>query len=73
MISLTINGKQVELAGPTPLTEYIESKGLANRAFAVAVNGEVIPREQHGTVTLNNGDRVEIVRPVGGGGSGDPF
>ena len=67
MISLTINGKTVELDGPTPLTEYLESSGLAGRRIAVAVNGDVIPREQHASVTLGDGDRVEIVRPVGGG------
>lgn len=67
MISLTINGKKVDLEGPTPLTAYLESEGLLGRQIAVAVNGDVIPRGQHASVTLEDGDRVEIVRPVGGG------
>ncbi len=67
MIALTINGKPVELDGPTPLTDYLKSKGLAGRQIAVAVNGDVVPREKHASVTLGDGDRVEIVRPVGGG------
>ena len=67
MIALTINGKPVELEGLTPLTEYLEDRGLAGRQIAVAVNGDVIPREQHASITLRDGDRVEIVRPVGGG------
>ena len=67
MISLTINGKRVELEGPTPLPEYLESNGLAGRQIAVAVNGDVVPRELHASVMLTAGDRVEIVRPVGGG------
>jgi len=70
MISLTINGKKVELKEPTPLTEYLAAKGLAGRQIAVAVNGDVVPREQHSSVTLSDGDRVEIVRPVGGGAQG---
>ena len=70
MISLTINGKKVELEGPTPLPEYLEGKGLAGRQIAVAVNGDVVPREQHDSVMLRAGDRVEIVRPVGGGAHG---
>ena len=70
MIALTINGKRVELDGPTPLTDYLESKGLAGRQIAVAVNGDVVPREKHPSVTLGDGDRVEIVRPVGGGAQG---
>jgi sulfur carrier protein len=67
MISLVINGKDVELQGPTPLPEYLKEKGFAGRQIAVAVNGEVVAREQHDSVVLNDGDRVEIVRPVGGG------
>jgi thiamine biosynthesis protein ThiS len=34
---------------------------------AVAVNREVTPRSDYGTVKLSEGDRVEIVRPMGGG------
>ena len=30
-------------------------------------NGTVLTREELGTVTLSQGDVVEIVRPVGGG------
>jgi len=70
MISLTINGKKVELEGPTPLTEYLADRGLAGRRIAVAVNGVVVRSEQHASVTLGEGDRVEIVRPVGGGTHG---
>ena len=72
MISLTINGKKVELEGPTPLTEYLAGMGLAGRRIAVAVNGAVVRSEQHASVTLGEGDRVEIVRPVGGGSHGPP-
>ena len=34
---------------------------------AVAVNREITPRHAYGAVTLKDGDRVEIVRPMGGG------
>jgi thiamine biosynthesis protein ThiS len=34
---------------------------------AVAVNREVTPKSTYGTVTLSEGDKVEIVRPMGGG------
>jgi thiamine biosynthesis protein ThiS len=36
---------------------------------AVAVNREVTPKSDYGTVKLSEGDRVEIVRPMGGGAS----
>jgi thiamine biosynthesis protein ThiS len=34
---------------------------------AVAVNREVTPKSTYATVALSEGDKVEIVRPMGGG------
>jgi thiamine biosynthesis protein ThiS len=67
VISLTVNGKTVELERPTPLMDYLEKLGVNARAVAVEHNGEIIARTSFTTVTLRAGDRVEIVRMVGGG------
>jgi thiamine biosynthesis protein ThiS len=67
MISLQINGKPVELAQPTPLLAYLEQLGVNPRAVAVEHNGEIIERSAYESVTLRDGDQVEIVRMVGGG------
>ncbi len=67
MIALTVNGKPRELEGETPLPEFLRSLGVDTRAVAVAVNGEVVPKQQYGGVVLREGDEVEVVRMVGGG------
>ncbi|HYR49763.1 MAG TPA: sulfur carrier protein ThiS [Candidatus Eisenbacteria bacterium] len=67
MITLQINGKQVELKRPTPLLAYIETLGVDARAIAVEHNGTIIERAGYEGVTLQDGDTVEIVRMVGGG------
>jgi len=67
MITLVINGRELELEHPTTLVEYLDGKGLLGRAIAVAVNGTVLRRDEYEGVKLSEGDRVEIVRPVGGG------
>ncbi len=67
MITVRINGKEAELAPDQTVEQYLESKGLAGRSLAVAVNGEVLRREELPGTLLSDGDRVEIVRPVGGG------
>lgn len=67
MIELTVNGKTVELDGPTPLTEYLESLGVNLQRVAVALNSTVLQKSRYGEVILNDGDVVEVVRPVGGG------
>jgi len=67
MIKLTVNGKTVELDEPTPLTEYLESLGVNIQRVAVALNSTVLQKSRYDEVTLNDGDVVEVVRPVGGG------
>jgi sulfur carrier protein len=67
MISVQINGRQVQLDAPTPLVSYIEQLGVDPRAIAVEHNGEILERAAYASVTLREGDRVEIVRMVGGG------
>jgi thiamine biosynthesis protein ThiS len=66
-ISLVLNGKQRSLVSETPLPKLLEELGVDRRLVAVAHNGEVIPRDQYESVVLHDGDRVEIVRMVGGG------
>ena len=67
MITLTVNGKRRELDGPTSLLELLRSSGVNLQFVAVCYNGEVLDREQFPSITLDNGDEVEVVRPVGGG------
>jgi sulfur carrier protein len=67
MIAVTVNGRRLEMDGPTRLVDYLQARGLAERRIAVAVNGTVLRREEFEGVVLADGDRLEIVRPVGGG------
>jgi thiazole synthase/sulfur carrier protein len=67
VISLQVNGKQVELERATPLLAYLEKLGVNPKAVAVEHNGTIIERAAYEGVTLNQDDNVEIVRMVGGG------
>ncbi len=69
MISLQINGKPVQLESPTRLLAYLDQLGVNPRAVAVEHNGEIIERAAYESITLQDGDKVEIVRMVGGGAS----
>ena len=68
MIRLSVNGKHVELERATPLLAYLEQIGVNPRAIAVEHNGTIVERSAYEAVTLREGDTVEIVRMVGGGG-----
>ena len=67
MITLQVNGRRVELEAPTPLLAYLEKLEVNPRAVAVEHNGEILDRDAYAGTTLADGDRVEIVRMVGGG------
>lgn len=64
---LRINGRDVELDGPTPLLAYLAGLGVDWRAVAVEVNDRILDRAEFASTTLRAGDGVEIVRIIGGG------
>ncbi len=47
--------------------DFLHSSGVNLKFIAVAHNGEVVDRESFQEIVLDDGDDVEIVRPVGGG------
>ena len=67
MINLTVNGKPRSTEDSIQLEAYLMSFGVNLDHVAVGYNGEVIKKEEFSKVCLNDGDVLEIVRPVGGG------
>ena len=67
MITLTVNGKPRDLEGPQNLVDYLEALGITQRAIAIAYNCDIIQKNELQEVTLEDGDKLEIVRAVGGG------
>ena len=67
MISLTVNGKRTQLDKPITLDRFLTEHGVNPKFVAVAYNGTVLQRDEFSATTLNSGDTLEIVRPVGGG------
>jgi len=62
-----VNGEKRELADAPSVGELLEGLGFVNQRLAVEVNEEIIPRSQYTAHYLKAGDRVEIVRAIGGG------
>jgi sulfur carrier protein len=62
-----VNGERREVDAPATLDQVLGLGGQAPRGFAVALDGEVVPRARHRTTTLDEGARVEIVTAVQGG------
>ncbi len=65
-MTVVVNGSERNLCVGLTLAGLIETLDVRGR-FAVEVNGEVVPRSRYGTERLNEHDRVEVVRAIGGG------
>ncbi len=63
---VTVNGKTMDLAGKT-IAAYLSETQYDVKRIAVEVNGNIIPKADYDTATLNDGDTVEVVSFVGGG------
>jgi sulfur carrier protein len=64
---LTINGQPREAPALATLAELAEWLGLPAFGSAIEWNGAVVPKAQYGQTPLKEGDRLEVVRLVGGG------
>ena len=64
---LTVNGEAREAGEGVTLRELVILVGAHPDAVAVAVNGTGIPKREHAERGLSEGDRVEVIRAVGGG------
>lgn len=64
---VSVNGEDYELPEALTVAELVERVGLADRRIALELNREIVPRGEYAGTKLNEGDRVEIVRAIGGG------
>jgi sulfur carrier protein len=68
-VTLVVNGESLEIEDGSTLAFVVErvAESPEGKGTAVAVNGEVVPRTQWRTAALSDGDRVEVLKAVGGG------
>ncbi|RVU32975.1 sulfur carrier protein ThiS [Neptunomonas marina] len=64
---LTVNGEPVRVQQANNVAELLSTLNLHEKRVAVEINSEIIPRSEHPTTRVREGDRVEIVRAIGGG------
>ena len=67
MLNITINGEPRQFDSALSVAALIEQLGHAGKRIAVERNGEIVPKGEHATTLLADGDQLEIVVAVGGG------
>ena len=66
-MQIELNGQSRDSHNGLTIAALLDELELQGKRLAVEVNEDVIPRSEHATHVLCAGDRVEIVRAIGGG------
>ena len=66
-VTLTVNGDPMVVEAGITVEGLLDLLKIKREYTAVAVNREITPKSEYGSVELREGDKVEIVRPMGGG------
>jgi sulfur carrier protein len=67
LLKILLNGDAIEMESGTTVEALLSRLDLKGGRVAVAVNGELSPRSEHGQRSLQDGDAVEVIHAVAGG------
>ncbi|WGL17704.1 sulfur carrier protein ThiS [Microbulbifer bruguierae] len=66
-MQLLVNGEHVHFEEGKTLAGLLRQLGYSGETFAVALNGDFVPRTTYEKTSLTAGDNLDIVAPVVGG------
>ena len=64
---VSVNGRPVELPDGISVDGLLDHLKVRREYTAVAINREITPKTNYAETYLKDGDKVEVVRPMGGG------
>jgi len=64
---IQLNGDPYEINDGTNLNELLNKLKIEKNKVAIEVNGEIVEKNKYPNLILNKGDKVEIVKFIGGG------
>jgi len=64
---VTVNGDSTETKDNGTVADLLVQLQIPRERVAVEVNLDIVPKSQHDSHALTDGDRIEIVQFVGGG------
>ena len=68
--TISVNNESTVVLAPCTLSSLLQQHlkdNVQSKSFAVAVNGEFVPKSRYDSVQLQHGDELDIVTPIGGG------
>ncbi|MBX7147822.1 sulfur carrier protein ThiS [bacterium] len=66
-MDIVVNGNHQKVEHGTSLLALLEHLQVNHSNIAIAINENIVPKSEYTTKLLNHDDKIEIIRPVGGG------
>lgn len=66
-VEIMLNGKTRGISVDTTVLGLLSELDIKPQGIAVELNLEIVPKGRFGEMILKGGDKVEIIRMVGGG------
>jgi sulfur carrier protein len=68
-MKVILNGREEFLPGSVSLAQLITDKGLRPEVVVVEYNRTILKKEDWASTIVNEGDNIELLRFLGGGGT----
>ncbi len=66
-MKIIVNGENKEIQSNCNAEQLLQDMGFAGKRVAVELNREIVPRSHYAQTFISDGDKIEIVRAIGGG------
>ena len=66
-MNLMVNGENLEIDKHLNAQDLITQLGYQDQRIALEINKVIIPKSKHTKFNLNDGDKIEVIKAVGGG------
>ncbi len=67
MIKVSINDEEKIFPDMTTIDVMLNDMNLGEKTVVVVINDEIVEHKQYAETVLKDGDRIDLVRIVGGG------
>jgi len=66
-MNILLNNIPEILFEDSTIKNLLEKKNIKNKYYAIEINKKIIPKSDHETYVIKDGDRIEIITAIGGG------
>ncbi|MCP5325534.1 MAG: sulfur carrier protein ThiS [Oceanospirillaceae bacterium] len=65
-MDILINGQHITIDTALSLPDLLAQQGFQG-SFALAINGDFVPKSEYASTPLNEGDALDVLTPISGG------